>query len=298
MTMIIVVVDFGLPLSKWTIQLVTCRDYSSKLPVDSCLISFHLNAAFNLTIEDLDYAKTLSSNIFGLPCSSWLNMSQCFWPLNCAGQEERKTFGPIIPRPSQTEPLQTAPCCRLIRPRLANSFHMASCCPGGADITNTYHDESSLLHHLGLRRAQETSCIAEETWLTQSCDLFKGPFLEGTCISTCVLFSLFKPHYCNKSASACLFPIVSFCTSKQIGLFQKNSLQGLAFMSVLKIRMESLGFPSLKKREGFQKVPAVYDSLLQTHSSDYLSYDVFAQLFFLNSVYCQNCSLCLCNFVY
>lgn len=87
---------------------------------------------------------------------------------------------------------------------------MASCCPGGADITNTYHGERSLLHHLGLRRAQETSCIAEETWLTQSCDLFKGPVLEGTCIPTCVLFSLFKPHYCNKSASACLFPIVSF----------------------------------------------------------------------------------------
>lgn len=128
--------------------------------------------------------------------------------------KQRKTSGlrwSYHCRAIPAEPLQTAPLGRLNGTRLANSFHMASCWPRGADITNTYHPESRLLHHLGPRHAQETSRIAEETWLTQSCDLFKGPVLEGTCIPTCVLFSLFKPHYCNESAPACSFPIVSFC---------------------------------------------------------------------------------------
>lgn len=277
----VVVAEFGLLpllLLKWTIQHVTWRDYSSKLPSDSSLIQFCFYWPcwlFLITIEAVYYAKIQKwLNIFGLPCYSWLNMIRCFWPLICARpQREKKKkhlfcCGPVISRLSQTEPAQTALCGRLVGTRLANSFHMASSWPAGADITNTYHNESSLLHYLGPRRAQETSRFAEETWLTQSCDLFKGPVLEGTCIFTCVLFSLFKLHYCNESASACLPPIVSFCpflfTSKQIASFEKNSRQGLVFMSVVKIKMKRQGFPSLKKGGQVSKRCQRCVTLLQT----------------------------------
>lgn len=128
---------------------------------------------------------------------------------------------------------------------------MASCWPGGADITNTYHDENGLLHHLGLRRAQETSCITEETWLTQSCDLFKGPVLEGTCISTCVLFSLFKPHYCNESTSACLFLIVSVCPfyllQSKLGRFRRTACRALSSCQSSRSEWSHRVFPHYKR---------------------------------------------------
>lgn len=52
---------------------------------------------------------------------------------------------------------------------------------------------------------------------------------------------------------------------------------------------EVTGFSLIKKQRGVsKKVPAVYDSLLQTWNSDYFPYDLLLFFEFFFSVYCQD----------